>query len=407
MPISHAELASLTCPQCRTQFDAEIWTLLDTAERPDLAEQLLNSTLNIVTCPHCAHQEDAGGPLLVHDPGGRRVYFAAPDGAAEHLWREQAQTLLYVLVGSLPEEARQPYLGDVQVEVEAAGVRRAMQRRGRRFAARPATTPAPPPPVAAPPQPDTDSLIAAIEELLAADTPAEVAALAARRPELVDEQADALLDQLIATARAQGEPDVARALAEARLLLHDLRAGTPPDQSRIVTAPAEPSPAGAPATEDVVAPGVTYQLSAGAYQALLRADGPPALREAIHEYPALLEPWADDDLAARVDAALDDGNERLAHVIETRRDTLDQLRAELAGGDGLRQAIDALIRAGNAEDALAAAIGAYPALLTDAAQTALFELAAGARLRGDTTLAEYAIECRAMLRSVREGLQEE
>src|SRR5207244_12335553 len=43
--------------------------------------------------------------------------------------REQAQSLLYLLVGSLPEEQRRPYLGDVQIEQEVEGVRRAVLRR--------------------------------------------------------------------------------------------------------------------------------------------------------------------------------------------------------------------------------------------------------------------------------------
>lgn len=408
MSISYAELASLTCPVCRTPFEAEIWTILDARERPDLADMLLSGALNVVTCPQCGHQADAGGPLLVHDPDGRRVYFAAPADAPEHVWRERAQELLYVLVGSLPEEARLPYLSDVQVEVEASGVRRAMLRRGRRFVQRPSDDPESPRNVHTSPapveQPDASSvpgaLVAAIEELLTADTPAEAAAVVERHPALTTLDADAVIEQLIRAARAHGEHDIAHALTEARVLLNDLRAGIAPGEQREVSSTSSPSTLSFPGAEG-------SRLADQVYQAFLRAESPCALREAVANYPALLEPWADDELAARVDAALEEGNEHLAQAIELRRDALARLRADMTGGAGLHEAIDALLRAGHDADALAMVVDEYPALLTDAAQTALFELAAGARARGDHALAEYAVECRALLRRVREGLQEE
>lgn len=407
MSISYAEFASLTCPVCHTPFEAEIWTLLDVRERPDLADMLLSGELNVVTCPQCGHRSDAGGPLLVHDPDGRRVYFAAPAGAPEHVWRERAQELLYVLVGSLPEAARLPYLGDVQVEVEISGVRKAMLRRGGRFAPRSPETPErsrnvqPPPPQVEPGDAAApDAIVIALEELIAADTAVEAAAVVDRHPVLTTPDADAVIEQLIGAARAQAEHDIARALIEARVLLTDLRAGAMPGdrQDRL-----DAALSAAPSSRE---PGA-LRLADQAYQAFLRAESPRVLREAVFDYPTLLEPWVDDELAARVDAALDEGNEHLAQTIELRRDALARLRADMTGDEGLRQAIDALLRAGHEADALATAVGEYPALLTDAAHTALFELAASARARGDHALAEYAVECRALLRRVREGLQEE
>lgn len=408
MSISYAEFASLICPVCRTPFAAEIWTIIDAGERPDLAEMLLSGALNVVTCPQCGHQADAGGPLLVHDPGGRRVYFAAPADAPEHVWRERAQELLYVLIGSLPEERRLPYLSDVQVEVEASGVRRAMLRRGRRFAPRASeamertTEPSPPPPVddIRPTSLTADSMIGTIEALLAADTPAEAVAIIERHPEIRTPDADALIEHLIAAAHTQGDHDIARALMEIRALLYDFRTGTIPDERRNDAHAAAPPHLSALTMSE-------HRLAEQAYEAFLRADSPHALRETVSTYPALLEPWVDDELAERVESALDEGNEHLAQVIELRRDALTCLRTEMTGEEGLYQAIHALLRAGGEADALAAVVGEYPALLTDAAQTALLELAAGARARGDDALAEHAVECRALLRRVREGLQEE
>src|SRR5689334_6051472 len=145
MPISYSENANLTCPACQQDFAAEVWMLVDAAERPDLAQALRDGALNVVACPHCGNQGPAGGPLLFHDPANRRVYFAAPAGALEHELREQAQSLLYLLVGSLPEEQRRAYLGDVQVEQEVEGVRRAVLRRQAARRAPPEHAPPPSP----------------------------------------------------------------------------------------------------------------------------------------------------------------------------------------------------------------------------------------------------------------------
>src|SRR5690242_14680490 len=160
-----------------------------------------NATLS---CPPCGYHGPADAPLLFHDPAGRRVYFAAPPGTEEHEWREQAQPLLYMLVNSLPEEARRPYLGDIQVEQEIEGVRRAVLRRqgarGKTRGAAPVesrdTTPVvhgvehrvvevpPAPPAEVPP------LFAAIQTLLAANSPEEFAAIVDEHPALLDSAAD-------------------------------------------------------------------------------------------------------------------------------------------------------------------------------------------------------------------------
>jgi len=128
------------------------------------------------------------------------------------------------------------------------------------------------------------------------------------------------------------------------------------------------------------------------------------LRAATSDHPALLDDWADADLSARVEAALDAGDERLAVEIEERREVLAALRAELSGRESLPRAIKALLHA-DGEDALAETLTEHPILLTHAAQAALADLAAEARARGDDQLAGYATERRAMLRKVREGLE--
>jgi CpXC motif protein len=406
MPVSHDENMSLTCPSCGQDFTAEVWLLVDAAERPDLADALREGTLNVVACTRCDYSGPAGAPLLFHDPVNRRVYFAAPSDGAEHEWREQAQSLLYLLVGSLSEEERRPYLGDVQVEQEVEGVRRAVLRRqgSRRGAVQPAAPPAAvrgvehhvvEPPVAEPPA-DHSPILDAVRALLAADSPEQFAAIADEHPVLLSAAADTTLAQLAEVAHAQGERDVAVALGEAREELRRLRAG----------ARSQEEGAGAATSNPQLPTPSSPSLSDAAYQVLMAVISAEELRAAVRDHPALLDAWADIDLAERVEAALDAGDERLATAIEERREVLAALREELSGQSALPLALKALLQA-DGEDELAAALTEHPILLSDAAQDALLQLASEARQRGDDQLAEYAVECRAMLRKVREGLEAE
>lgn len=426
MPISQTEQVHLTCPACGAGFEADVWTLVDAAERPDLSQALRDDALDVVVCPSCKQGMAAGAPLLFHEPAGRRVYFAVPPGADEHAWRERAQQLLYALVAAIPEEQRLPYLGDVQVEHEVAGVRRALLRRERRHArgaearrqvdrgteanvARSVTAVPVVPVAAAPASAPDESLIEAVRALLAADTEAEFAAIVAANPELRGPAGDDAIRQLADLAYGQGHPDIAAALREVRSALGRMRVGQPP-----MIGASSDSPPSRQTADSALLPdraehsepkAQSVALSDSAYQALLQVGSQDELVAAARDYPALLDAWADEDLAARIDAALEEGNERLARAIETRSEELSELRARLGAPDALAKAVDAVMAAGG-EDALADTLAQYPILLGEAAQRALAGVSAGARARGDQQAAALAEERSALLRTVRAGLEE-
>ena len=416
MPISHSEYIGLTCPACGARFETDAWALIDAAERSDLAQALRAGSLNMATCPKCGVQTAVGAALLFHDPAGRRVYFAVPPDVGEHVWRERAQELLYQLVGSLPEDERRPYLGDVQVEQELDGVRRALLRHDRRRHARgqekgdreqsaPVATaspiPHPPSPILQS-QPDPARLIEALRALLAADSDTEFGTVVADNPALLDDDADAVVRELADLAYTNGERDVSTALRELRVVLTRLRAG---DTARPATDDRPPTTDGQLRPPSSALSPQSSRLSDSAYQALLHAASADALLAATRDYPALLEIWADDDLAARIDAALDESNERLARTIEARREGLDELRILLSERTAMLHAIQALLAA-EGEDAVADILSAYPILLTDTAQDALSNLAADALARDDHELTGKATNCQALLRTVRAGLEE-
>lgn len=417
MAISRSETIRLRCPSCGAAFEAVAWALVDAAERPDLAAALRDGTLNLAECPRCGAVAPAGAALLFHDSASRRVYFAVPPDTGEHRWREQAQALLYELVGALPEDDRLPYLGDVQVEQELGGVRRAVLRRERGRAAAPARPPAgkpvesllgqlptapaavtrqaePEPAGQATPTPDREpELSDAVRALLAADDAAEFEAIVAANPALLSEAGDAAVRSLADLAYAQGERAVSDALRELRATLARLRSGAP-----LLPPAADAPPADAPAEQP---PGT--RLPGPAYQALLHVASPETLQAAARDYPVLLEDWADAELAARTEAALDEGNERLAQLIDDRREALAQLRARLGSAEALGDAVRALLDA-DGNDAVAEVLGAHPMLLTGAAQAMLADLASTAGAQGQAELADDAARCRALLHDIRAGL---
>jgi hypothetical protein len=237
--------------------------------------------------------------------------------------------------------------------------------------------------------------------LLAADNDAEFQAILAENPALLGEDSDQVVRELADQAYADGERDVATALRELRMILARLRAG---ESAR--PAGNGPAAAGVQSVPEPAAPAEQpVGLSDGAYQALLHAASADALLAATRDYPALLEIWADDDLGERIEDALDEGNERLARTIESRREGLAELRAQLSERTVLLYAVRALLAA-EGEDAVAGILSSHPILLTDTAQNALSELASDALTREDHELAGKATSSQALLHTIRAGLEE-
>ena len=61
-PISFAESTQAPCPQCGQPVNLDIWLIVDTAERPDLAERVRDGTLHEAPCPHCGHAGQVDPP---------------------------------------------------------------------------------------------------------------------------------------------------------------------------------------------------------------------------------------------------------------------------------------------------------------------------------------------------------
>lgn len=92
---SVAESVTLPCQQCGRPVAAEVWIIVDVAERPDLLAQLRAGTLHDIACPDCGHTATINAPLLVYRPEAEPpLLFSPASGSSSEQDEEQAMALL-------------------------------------------------------------------------------------------------------------------------------------------------------------------------------------------------------------------------------------------------------------------------------------------------------------------------
>jgi len=234
MPRSYAETTTLHCPDCGQPFQAEIWLIVDAAERADLVERIHEGTLHTVTCPHCGHQAAVDAPLLVHDPEHQRLLFAPPQGSSQ----EQDRQMAGQLAGRLAETFLYPrpaYLGQIQaVPLELLGL--ALE------AGSPAALQAALEEQLGAALAD-DPRLAAVQALIAADSPAEVMEAAREHPILLTDEGQAFIRQGIENARQMGQEDMAGHIEARYEILQQLaQLGATPEQVAALAQVAEAIP---------------------------------------------------------------------------------------------------------------------------------------------------------------------
>lgn len=357
MTISYHEEISLTCSSCTTPFRVEAWLILDAHEQPEQAVLLGQGDLNRYVCPQCGQAGRVRVPLLFHDGVAQMLIFAPIDGQPEYIWRDQVHDLHMLLVKRIPEETRRAYLEDVQVAQDIDGIGHILRKRHRR--AQPTQNPgwidlatsshalAQPTsvlptresvesqPALYDPTPDHNlsRLVAVVQQLLAADTLETFHALVQQYPALLDSAVDFTLKHMADLAVDQRQYDLAEGMRQVRLLLADLRAGG----SEHVMRPASPDQLVAPVLADIDdkdTPPAEAEGQDQVCQTLLRIQSSQDLLQAVQKNAVLLEEWVDAVLSYQINHALEEGNERLAHAFEIRREALAILRQGLDNQDG-------------------------------------------------------------------------
>jgi hypothetical protein len=381
MSISYAEPVSLTCPRCQTPFINDTFIIVDGVERPDLVGRILDETLHDASCPKCQQLGRVPAPLLYHDGRKARVLLGVPPGLPEAEWREVGQTLLWTLIGALPEQARLPYLGEVQAEAGLAGVAKII--RDEQLAGSGVDDP----------DEDLPPIVIAIQALLDARGAAELQQALAQHPILNEPQSVTIMQELAAAAIKHGQIEAANAFARAAELLEQVK------QMR-AHAPVVAVDLGA--AEQRVTPEALEELAF----ALLRSTSGQELARTVDEHPELLEDWIDDALAAYAEQARRENKPRIAEGLDERRAALRELRRQYREQQPVLDAIQAYLQA-ETGDEIEAIVLENELLTTDAADQSLARLAESARGEGDTAFAEFVEERRRFLQQVRAALDEE
>jgi hypothetical protein len=105
------QVALVTCPNCRAQFNAPIENIID-GQNPPLKSAFLQGRLNMVQCPQCGFASPLNMPVLYYDLEKELALVLNPNGLtmAGGDQDKLIGRLTNTLVNSLPAEQRKFYL---------------------------------------------------------------------------------------------------------------------------------------------------------------------------------------------------------------------------------------------------------------------------------------------------------
>lgn len=310
-------------------------------------QALHQGKLNTICCPQCSTQFIAQTPFLLHDAASKFVILAIPSDSAEYQRREEVRELHRFLIERVPVNERQAYLGDAQIAQDLPGIIHILKKHAQK--GKKTTMPMPgrriedvlsgvninqeqpeirykQVPVsetAVVDEPAETELMHIVQQLVGADTLDGFRTTVEHYPFLQKPQADKTLRQLADRAFEQREYDFAECLNHVRQLLHHLL-------NEQTAQPTLQSHAGEPVSADIPDPFAEIPLNA--YHALLQSRGNEDLLQAIEQYVILLDPWFAATLDDAIDQVLDEGYERLAQILEHRRELITLLRQEIENG---------------------------------------------------------------------------
>jgi hypothetical protein len=101
----------IACPKCGNKYTAQLNTIVDVGQDPQLKARLLSGQLNVVLCPACGAQGAVNAPLLYHDPEKELLLLFVPTALNLPLPERERLTgnMVNALMTALPPEARKGY----------------------------------------------------------------------------------------------------------------------------------------------------------------------------------------------------------------------------------------------------------------------------------------------------------
>jgi hypothetical protein len=117
--MSQVLVARVTCPSCRSQFQAPVEQVLDVREDPNAKVRVLNGLVNVASCPQCGTAGALNLPFLYHDPDKELALVYMPmEAGRDDLERQRLiGNLTSTVMNRLPPEERKGYLLQPQVMI--------------------------------------------------------------------------------------------------------------------------------------------------------------------------------------------------------------------------------------------------------------------------------------------------
>ncbi|OQY83946.1 MAG: hypothetical protein B6D41_16320, partial [Chloroflexi bacterium UTCFX4] len=364
MPLSFSQTALLTCPQCNTPFDADIWLIVDAGERPDLVARCHDGSIHVVACPN-NHSGMLPAPLLYHDRAKQQLFLAYPQNMSEEQVQEVGKQLVHQLRNQLLALPNSGYLDAPQalpIELLPAAMddkldemMAEMQAQFEKLRNDPAVA------AAARVLQEHRALGETIQEWMNLDAWNASKQFLAAHPELLTNDADLVLAAMLDLARAQEDGDAQEDLNVHREILRVARANGIDAAYKKYLARGASQERGA---NDGREPDARAQLQARLAE--LNIHSQQELERALPEHPELQE------LVQRV------------------------MRQE----NPILQAIEKLMEARSSQEVLQLA-RVYPLLLDDDGMNAIREIISNARERGDEGMANHLQERFAILEQIK------
>lgn len=294
--------SQITCPVCGTRYTAQVHQSVDAQKEPGLRQLLVQERLNVSTCPQCGNQVMVSVPVLYHDAEKSTFAVFIPMGAVRSEAHQQqlVGALTNRFMSELPPEERRGYMLQPRIYLSLRSLADDIMisegmTREEIDARRERTT--------------------LLEQLLSSETPEQLQDAIETNKEQFDETFFEVLESYIESAQAQGDVQMAEALAS---LHQQLWAAVSPEEA----AQAE---ADAAAQRQELLEMLLSERDEERLRAMVAAIRP------VLDYQFFLQ------IADRIDAAQEAGNEIEAKRLTKARATILQILDELEEQD--RQAL--------------------------------------------------------------------
>jgi len=101
----------ITCPKCGARYAAQVLSVVDVGQEPQLKPLLLRGALNTVLCPQCGTPGRVSAPLLYHDPQKELLLVYLPPELNLPMAEREKLTgnLVSALMSTVPTEQRKGY----------------------------------------------------------------------------------------------------------------------------------------------------------------------------------------------------------------------------------------------------------------------------------------------------------